>query len=53
MVTFLKNTTGICVWLKRLVKDRGGWVEDYGELKDFAKRVHKHGKPVHRKRSYV
>lgn len=28
MVAFLQNSGGMAVWLKRLVKDRGGWIED-------------------------
>ncbi|CAK9071507.1 unnamed protein product, partial [Durusdinium trenchii] len=46
MVAFLQNSGGMAVWLKRLVKDRGGWIEDTPELKEFAKRLHHNGKPV-------
>ncbi|CAL1163698.1 unnamed protein product [Cladocopium goreaui] len=46
MVAYLKNSGSMAFWLKRLVKDRGGWIEDRTELKEFAKRLHKDGRPA-------
>ncbi|CAJ1445632.1 unnamed protein product [Effrenium voratum] len=46
MVAFLGNSKGMAVWLKRLVKDRGGWIEGVSAFKEFAKHLHKDGVPV-------
>jgi len=46
MVAYLRSTGSVAFWLKRVVKDRGGWIEDRSELKEFAKKIHKDGKPA-------
>ncbi|CAE7200514.1 RASA4 [Symbiodinium necroappetens] len=46
MVTFLSSSKAMGLWLKRLVKDQGGWIDKPAGLKEFAKRTHKDGQPA-------
>jgi len=46
MMASLSNTKRMTSWLRRLVKDRGAWVDKMSALRDFAKLTHKDGRPT-------
>lgn len=46
IVAALRSSKCMAKWLRRLVKDRGGWVDKMGCLSDFARLTHKDGRPT-------
>jgi len=46
MMASLESSKRIITWLRRLVRDRGGWVDRMSNLTDFARLTHKDGHPT-------